>query len=189
MTRKSKNAGVGRPGKSALNRRLLCAALARVEALKPAYDLFASVVGWDGDRMFDRALEVCWQLAAGESTVLNADVWIERVDGCTPQPDPQGYYGAWPAFDACIALTSVLEWLGEPTEDVLGTLDDIVAGGIDRHLEVLGAVGDETLYSDYQHWIAALDTELDHANGDARSLRRWQALQQYSTIGLLQEGG
>jgi uncharacterized protein YjaG (DUF416 family) len=81
---------------------------ALTERMFPNYQLFSRLVGFGDYRQLRTILDGVWNQLAGSGARLNAEVQLDNVEANIPDLDEYDMYGAMPAYDAVVALSSTL---------------------------------------------------------------------------------
>lgn len=123
-------------------------ALALAERMYPNYQLYAESTGNGSAQVFRHALDTLWQYLTERSSRLDLSAELEALEEQIPEPAKEEHYGAYPALDACVALScaynSVVCRIGEEATEASHASVGCVAG----FLELLEgkALSDEELY-------------------------------------------
>lgn len=123
-------------------------ALALAERMYPNYQLYAESTGNGSAQVFRHALDTLWQYLTERSSRLDLSAELEALEEQIPEPAKEEHYGAYPALDACVALScaynSVVCRIGEEATEASHASVGCVAG----FLELLEGkpLSDEELY-------------------------------------------
>jgi len=82
---------------------------ALVQRMLPNYRYFAQASGFGDPDLLDKQLDMIWQKLSGMPLKFNAEVQLERLQACVPDPEAFDIYAVYPAADACSALACLLE--------------------------------------------------------------------------------
>ncbi|MCL2912845.1 YjaG family protein [Shewanella corallii] len=121
-------------------------ATALCQRMYPNYQLFAEVCEFGDSQVLSTVLELLWQSLYDRKLKFNYEVHLERLDAVTPDPEDFVVYGAYPAMDAAVALTSLLSAIQGKQEDDMVNISKLSSATVANYIE------------------ATIDTELD---GDA----------------------
>ena len=123
-------------------------ALALAERLYPNYQLYSESSGQGSAQVFRHALDTLWQYLTERGSRLDLSAELEALEEHIPEPVKEGHYGAYPALDACVALScaynSVVCRIGEEATEASHASVGSVAG----FLEMLAGeeLSDDVLY-------------------------------------------
>ena len=92
--------------------------LGLVERMYPNYELFVQVANFGDSKVARNILDVLWGQVAGDSSAVDFNKQLDKVEIITPKAEDFDFFGVRPAIDFCVALSMLVEVcaLVEPLE-------------------------------------------------------------------------
>lgn len=103
--------------------------------MKPNYDLFCQVSEFGDPKVLQGALDVVWQWLA-QGGKANFSRWQEKVDAVTPSEHDYDVLGVYPAIEACIAISTLLQGLIDKDSKPLLDVAKVSQGSVAHFLEL-----------------------------------------------------
>ena len=138
----------------------LCFAAATVERMYPNFVLFDEVSEGQSAKVFRIALDLVWELLTTDQAKIDFVKQYDKLEEVTPDPDNYDFYGVWPALDACVALSTLLECCAGQDECKVGAFIRLSKATIEAYIETSGFEGNpEThpLIEDHRAFCQELD--------------------------------
>ena len=85
---------------------------------------------------FRKAIDAMWVYHTDKNNHVSLDIVHDDLEKVMPVPDPEGSYGAYPAFDACQALVLAIEAITEKNGDEALNASNISVCTVAKFLEV-----------------------------------------------------
>lgn len=86
--------------------------------------------------VFRKAFDAMWIYHTDKNNHVSLDIVHDDLEKVMPVPDPDGSYGAYPAFDACQALILAIEAITEKNGDEALNASNISVCTVAKFLEV-----------------------------------------------------
>lgn len=177
-------------------RQAFVAALA--EHALPNYQLFAEVVDWGKPDLFVKALDKAWNIIIHRQGKKPLENLLDKLEAITPDPDQFDMYGVYPAIDAAVTVSGVLESiLGDDPEIVLSLskLSRQTVAEFIRETEGQALTDDalrdvlrsHPLMENEFDWQSELLARLEQCRrepGPIEAIRQWSRQQGISNIGI-----
>ena len=103
--------------------------------MKPNYDLFTQVSEFGDPKVLQGALDVVWQWLA-QGGKANFSRWQEKVDEVTPSEHEYDVLGVYPAMEACVAISTLLQGLIDKESKPLLDVAKVSQGSVAHFLEL-----------------------------------------------------
>ena len=103
--------------------------------MKPNYDLFHKVTGYGDPKVLQGALDVVWHWLA-QGGKANFERWQEKVDEVTPSEHEHDVLGVFPAMEACVGLSIMLQGLLDKESKPLLDVAKVSQGSVAHFLEL-----------------------------------------------------
>ncbi|QIR13829.1 YjaG family protein [Shewanella aestuarii] len=123
-------------------------AVALCQRMLPNYQLFSEVCEFGQPQILSTALDLLWQSQYDSKAKYNVDVHIQRLDENTPDPSDFEAYGAYPAMDAAVAISTLMSAIHAKIEEDIINISKLSSSTVANYIE---AISDESL----------MDEELD----------------------------
>ena len=99
---------------------------ALLERMLPNYQMFADAVQFGDFPLVRNQLDLIWQwLDKNNSTKININVQLNKLEEQTPDPQSFDFFGVFPALDVCMALMSLWQLMQSNGKDK--NHEDIIA--------------------------------------------------------------
>lgn len=103
--------------------------------MRPNYDLFHRVTGFGDPKVLQGALDVVWHWL-GHGGKANFARWQEKVDEHTPSEHGHDLLGVYPAMEACVAISTMLQGLMDKETKPLLDVAKVSQGSVAHFLEL-----------------------------------------------------
>lgn len=103
--------------------------------MRPNYDLFHRVTGFGDPKVLQGALDVVWHWLA-QGGKANFSRWQEKVDEVTPSEHGHDLLGVFPAMEACVAVSTMLQGLLDKDSKPLLDVAKVSQGSVAHFLEL-----------------------------------------------------
>ena len=103
--------------------------------MKPNYDLFHQVSDFGDPKVLQGAVDVVWQWLA-QGGKANFARWQEKVDEVTPSEYDYDVLGVYPAMEACVAISTMLQGLIDKESKPLLDVAKVSQGSVAHFLEL-----------------------------------------------------
>jgi uncharacterized protein YjaG (DUF416 family) len=123
-------------------------AVALCQRMLPNYQLFSEVCEFGQPQILSTALDLLWQSQYDNKAKYNVDVHVQRLDENTPDPSDFEAYGAYPAMDAAVAISTLMSAIQAKIEEDITNISKLSSSTVANYIE---AISDENL----------MDEELD----------------------------
>jgi hypothetical protein len=81
---------------------------ALLERMLPNYQMFSEVSEFGNSKLLRNQLDIIWQwLSQPNTTKINIDAQLAKLEIETPNPDEYDSFGVFPALDTCMALAAL----------------------------------------------------------------------------------
>ncbi|GAA0785434.1 MULTISPECIES: YjaG family protein [Pseudomonadati] len=117
-------------------------AVALCQRMLPNYQLFSEVCEFGQPMVLSTALELLWQSQYDKKTKFNVDVHLQRIEENTPDPADFEAYGAYPAMDAAVAISTLMSAISAKMEDDIINISKLSSSTVANYIE---AISDESL--------------------------------------------
>jgi uncharacterized protein YjaG (DUF416 family) len=105
------------------------------DRMRPNYDLFHRVTGFGDPKVLTGALDVVWQWLA-QGGKANFERWQEKIDEHTPSEHGHDLLGVYPAMEACVAISTLLQGLLDKESKPLLDVAKVSQGSVAHFLEL-----------------------------------------------------
>ncbi|QSX29106.1 MULTISPECIES: YjaG family protein [Shewanella] len=174
-------------------------ATALCQRMYPNYQLFAEVCEFGDAKLLDTVLNLLWQSLYDRKLKLNLEMYLEKLDEITPDPENFDVYGAYPAMDAIVAVSALLGALQSKIEEDITNISKLSSSTVANYIEAISDTDleddalDDFIYGheamveerELQAWL--LDLVEDNPEMDAdfiKALRKELVSQGVSNIGI-----
>lgn len=110
-------------------------ATALCQRMYPNYQLFSEVCEFGDSKVLSTVLELLWQSIYDKKMKFNYEIHLERLDAVTPDPEDFVVYGAYPAMDAAVALTSLVGAIQGKQEDDMVNISKLSSATVANYIE------------------------------------------------------
>ncbi|WP_394129579.1 YjaG family protein [Shewanella maritima] len=117
-------------------------ATALCQRMLPNYQLFSEVCEYGNPQVLQTAMELLWQSQYDNKLKFNTDVHLQRIEEITPEPAEFEAYGAYPAMDAAVAVSTLLNAIQGKAEDDITNISKLSSSTVAHYIE---ALSDESL--------------------------------------------
>lgn len=168
----------------------LCFAAATVERMYPNFVLFDEVSGGESAKVFRVALDLVWEFLITDQTKIDFVKQYDKLEEITPNPESFDFYGVWPALDACVALSTLLECCAGQDECKTGSFIRLSSATIKAYIDASDFEGDSNthpLIDDHKAFCQELDRLLaaqDTKQSIVKSVKKLTSSLYISNIGL-----
>lgn len=141
----------------------LCFAAATVERMYPNFVLFDEVSDGESAKVFRVALDLVWEYLTTDQAKIDFVKQYDKLEEVTPNPELFDFYGVWPALDACVALSTLLECCAGQDECKTGSFIRLSNATIESYIEASGFEGNTNTHPliEYNNaFCAELDRQL-----------------------------
>ena len=138
----------------------LCFAAALVERMYPNFVLFDEVTNGQSAKVFRVALDLVWEYLTTNQAKIDFIKQHDKLEEVTPDPESFDFYGVWPALDACVALSTLLECCAGQDECKIGAFIRLSNSTIASYLQASGFEGESDghpLVESHRAFCAELD--------------------------------
>jgi hypothetical protein len=144
-------------------------AAALLERMLPNYKMFSEVSGFGDAKVLRNQLDIIWQwLSQPNTTKINIDAQLLKLETETPDPEAFDYFGVFPALDTCMALSALWQLMQsnppKKNKTVAADLDDINSisrlsfNSVSYYVELLLLEGLDQTGDNKEVTLAALDS-------------------------------
>lgn len=103
---------------------------ALLERMLPNYQMFSEVSEFGNSKLLRNQLDIIWQwLSQPNTTKINIDAQLVKLEIETPNPDEYDFFGVFPALDTCMALAALWQLMQskpqKKNKNIAADLDDI----------------------------------------------------------------
>ncbi|MBR9726517.1 YjaG family protein [Shewanella intestini] len=112
-------------------------ATALCQRMLPNYQLFSEVCEFGNPQVLSTALELLWQSQYDKKLKFNIDVHVQRLEDNTPEPTEFDAYGAYPAMDAVVAISTLLSAISSQAEDDIVNISKLSSSTVAHYVEAL----------------------------------------------------
>lgn len=103
---------------------------ALLERMLPNYQMFSEVSEFGNSKLLRNQLDIIWQwLSQPNTTKINIDAQLVKLEIETPNPDEYDSFGVFPALDTCMALAALWQLMQskpqKKNKNIAADLDDI----------------------------------------------------------------
>ncbi len=103
---------------------------ALLERMLPNYQMFSEVSNFGNVKVLRNQLDIIWQwLSQPNTTKINIDAQLAKLEIETPNPDEYDSFGVFPALDTCMALAALWQLMQskpqKKNKNIAADLDDI----------------------------------------------------------------
>ncbi|MGI2855000.1 YjaG family protein [Shewanella algae] len=112
-------------------------AVALCQRMYPNYQLFSEVCEFGDPQVLDTVLNLLWQSLYDRKLKLNLELQMAKLEENTPEPTQFDAYGAYPAMDAVVALSSLLSALESKVEDDITNISKLSSGTVAHYIEAI----------------------------------------------------
>lgn len=102
------------------------------------YDLFCELTGAGDSAVLGNILNLVWESVSGQNQRIDFQKQQQKLELITPNPAEFDMYGVWPALDAAVALTSLLNVCERWDQAELDSIVTLSNSTIERYLETAG---------------------------------------------------
>ncbi|MCL1077806.1 DUF416 family protein [Parashewanella spongiae] len=110
-------------------------AIALCQRMYPNYHLFSTVTEFGNPVVLDTTLNLLWQKQYDKKLKLNTDLYLDKIDSITPEPEDFDMYGVYPALDAAVALTQLLSALQSKVEEDITNVSKLSSSTVANYIE------------------------------------------------------
>ncbi|MBE8167213.1 MAG: YjaG family protein [Shewanella sp.] len=110
-------------------------AIALCQRMYPNYHLFSTVTEFGNPIVLDTTLNLLWQKQYDKKLKLNTDLYLDKIDAVTPEPENFDMYGVYPALDAAVALTQLLSALQSKVEEDITNISKLSSSTVANYIE------------------------------------------------------
>lgn len=103
--------------------------------MKPNYDMFHQVTEFGDPKVLAGALDVVWHWL-GHGGKANFARWQEKVDEVTPSEHQYDVLGVYPAMEACVAISTMLQGLLDRESKPLLDVAKVSQGSVTHFIEL-----------------------------------------------------
>jgi hypothetical protein len=103
---------------------------ALLERMLPNYQMFSEVSDFGNVKVLRNQLDIIWQwLSQPNTTKINIDAQLVKLESETPNPDEYDSFGVFPALDTCMTLAALWQLMQsrpqKKNKNIAAELDDI----------------------------------------------------------------
>lgn len=163
----------------------LCFTAALIERMYLNYWLFDEAIQGNGASVYRSALDLVWEYLSVDNVTINFDKQHEKLERVTPDPDDFDFYGVWPALDACVALSMLLEACAGNDECHTEVFIKLTRSTISAYLDTAGYEGDfdrNELMLEHHAYCHELDRLLEEPNSKREIVKSVKILCQQISI-------
>lgn len=145
---------------------------ALLERMLPNYQLFCQATGYDDEGVCRKCLDLVWEWLRSPKSKINFGLQLEKVEAVTPDTQDYDFYGVYPAIDAAIALSAVLQLLLKQDEQGAVVVSKLSQGSVEAFLLLTEEATDDTVKA---HPLMAFEVEVQQELLDATEAARANA--------------
>ncbi|MGL4449091.1 YjaG family protein [Shewanella sp.] len=122
-------------------------AIALCQRMLPNYQLFSEVCEFGDPKVLSTVLELLWQSQYDKKLKFNIDIHLQRLEDNTPDPANFTAYGVFPAMDAVVALSTLLNAIQDGIEEDITNISKLSSSTVANYIEAISDVAlvDEAL--------------------------------------------
>ena len=113
-------------------------ATALVMRMAGNYNLFCELTGAGDSKVFSNIVNLVWESVSGQNQRIDFQKQQDKLELITPDPAKYTMYGVWPALDAAVALTSLLNVCERWDQAELDSIVTLSRSTIEHYLEATG---------------------------------------------------
>ncbi|GGI68746.1 YjaG family protein [Shewanella gelidii] len=110
-------------------------ALCLCQRMFPNYQLFSELSEFGDSKVLDTVLNLLWQSQYDKKLKLNIDIYLQRLEDNTPEPEDFDAYGVFPALDAVVAITTLLGAIQGKLEEDLINISKLSSSTVANYIE------------------------------------------------------
>ena len=99
------------------------------------YNLFCELTDAGDGEVFSNILNLVWESVSGQNQRIDFQKQLEKLELITPDPVEFDMYGVWPALDAAVALSSLLNVCERWDQAELDSIAILSRSTIEHYLE------------------------------------------------------
>lgn len=115
-------------------------AIALCQRMLPNYQLFSEVCEFGEPVVLNTVLELLWQSQYDNKLKFNTDVHLQRLEDNTPDPANFEAYGVYPAMDAVVALSTLLNAIQDKIEEDIINISKLSSSTVANYIEAISDV-------------------------------------------------
>jgi len=112
-------------------------ATALLERMLPNYQMFSQAADFGDYKTLRNQVDLVWQKLADRSIKINSDAQVIKLEDNIPEPDEFDFFGVYPALDACMALTALLQGGQESGFEHTQQVSRLSANSVSYYVELL----------------------------------------------------
>lgn len=150
--------------------RSIAFATALVMRMAGNYHLFCELTGAGDSSVFSNIINLVWESVSGQNQRIDFQKQQEKLEVITPNPVEFSMYGVWPALDAAVALTSLLNVCERWDQAELDCIVTLSRSTIEHYLEAIDedCVETHALLQSEQACIQQLQAIIDEQSSQGR---------------------
>lgn len=118
---------------------------ALLERMLPNYALFCEVSEFGDSEGLRNCLNLVWESIKAPKSKFNVAVQLEKVEMATPDVGDFDTYGVYPAIDAAIGLSALLNLIAGDDPQGAVVISKLSQGSVEAYLLATGEADDETV--------------------------------------------
>ena len=113
-------------------------AAALIERMLPNYSMFSQATQFGDIEVLRNQLNLVWQrLDKSQKVKINYDVQLEKLESNIPNPEHFDFFGVFPALDACMAITALLQFLQDQDIESINQVSRLSTNSVAGYVELL----------------------------------------------------
>ncbi len=107
---------------------------ALLERMLPNYTLFCDATGYEDDGVHRKCLDLVWEWLRTPRSKINFAVHLEKVEDATPDTQDYDFYGVYPAIDAAMAMSALINLVLAQDEQGAVVISKLSQGSVEAFL-------------------------------------------------------
>ena len=116
-----------------------------LERMLPNYQLFSESSDFGQFQLLRNQLDLVWQHLGASKVRLNIEVQLEKLEEQIPEVSEHDSFGVYPALDACMALSSLIQFVGKAEDELIQQVSQLSANSVSSYVELLINHDDDTI--------------------------------------------
>ena len=155
---------------------------ALLERMLPNYKMFVEAAEFGDAKLLRNQLDTVWQwLDKSQKVKINYEAQLTKLDEQTPDPEQFDFFGVFPALDACMALTSLLQGISTNDNEELANVGRLSENSVSYFVELTLAQEMEETATDDD------DMTIEPAHIKTHPLMQWEIATQNELFDFLKD--
>ncbi|OUR63218.1 hypothetical protein A9Q74_03175 [Colwellia sp. 39_35_sub15_T18] len=142
MSIKEKNLAIHLPFEKLSHWQQIAFSAALLERMLPNYQMFADAAQFGDFAIVRNQLDLIWQwLDKNNSTKINANAQLNKLEEQTPDPQEFDFFGVFPALDVCMALMSLWQLMqsngNDKSHEDINSISRLSHNSVSYYVELL----------------------------------------------------